>query len=103
MSKKEGLKNEREIPGVYNTAGIPEMPVTTGSMAVNKTAGWRNIKPVIDYSKCSGCMICWKFCPDVSIEIKDESPVINYDYCKGCGICSVECPKKAIGMVVENK
>lgn len=86
-----------------NEKDMPEMPVTIGNMTVNKTADWRNITPVIDYGKCSGCMICWKFCPDVSIQIIGESPVINYDYCKGCGICSTECPKKAIEMVVEDK
>lgn len=82
---------------------MPEMAVTIGNMTVNKTGDWRNITPVINYEKCSGCMICWKFCPDVCIEIKDEMPVINYDYCKGCGICSIECPKNAIEMVVEEK
>ncbi|NJD03688.1 MAG: 2-ketoisovalerate ferredoxin oxidoreductase [Ruminiclostridium sp.] len=82
---------------------MPEMPVTIGKMNDNKTGGWRNIAPVINIDKCSGCMICWKFCPDVSIQIVAELPVINYDYCKGCGICSVECPKNAIEMVVEDK
>ena len=82
---------------------MPEMPVTIGKMTANKTSDWRNIAPVIDFDKCSGCMICWKYCPDVSIQIIRELPVINYDYCKGCGICSVECPQNAIEMVVEDK
>jgi len=82
---------------------LPKMPVTMGSMADNQTSDFRNIAPKIDYDKCISCMICWKFCPDVAIEIVDESPAINYKYCKGCGICSVECPKNAIEMVVEAK
>ncbi len=82
---------------------IPEMPVTIGSMNVNKTADWRYVAPVINYEKCSGCMICWKYCPEVTIQITEDLPAINYDYCKGCGICSIECPKSAIEMVVEDK
>jgi 2-oxoacid:acceptor oxidoreductase delta subunit (pyruvate/2-ketoisovalerate family) len=88
------FKNEKEMP---------EMPVTIGKMSVYTTAHWRNIAPVINREKCSGCMICWKFCPDVCIRIVEESPVIDYNYCKGCGICAVECPLDAIEMVVEDK
>jgi 2-oxoisovalerate ferredoxin oxidoreductase delta subunit len=89
---------------VFNKeSDLPEMAVSQGSMLVNRTSLWRNMKPVIDYDKCSKCMICWKFCPDVSIDIIDEIPYINYDYCKGCGICAAECPKKAIEMEAEEK
>ena len=92
------------MDSVYkNVKEMPEMPVTIGSMADNKTSDLRNIAPKIDYDNCCGCMICWKFCPDVAIQIIGELPVINYDYCKGCGICAVECMKKAIDMVVEVK
>lgn len=94
MGKVDIFKSEKEMP---------EMPVTIGDMTVNKTADWRNIAPVINGEKCTGCMICWKYCPDVCMQIVDEMPVINYEYCKGCGICSVECPQNAIEMVVENK
>lgn len=69
---------------------------------VNKTGLWRANKPIIDYSKCNKCFICWKYCPDVSIEIVEEQPKINYEFCKGCGICANECPKKAITMVIED-
>ena len=94
MIKDSIFNNEKEMP---------EMPLTIGEMTVNKTADWRNIAPVIHKEKCSSCMICWKFCPDVCIQIIDEMPAVNYDYCKGCGICSAECPKDAIEMVVEMK
>lgn len=94
MIRDSVFRNEKEMP---------EMPVTIGNMTVNKTADWRNIKPIINHEKCSRCMICWKFCPEVCIEIKEDIPIINYDYCKGCGICSVECPKNVIEMVVEDK
>jgi len=57
------------------------------------------LKPVIDRDNCSKCYSCWKYCPDLSIDIVEEYPAINYDYCKGCGICANECPKKSIKMV----
>lgn len=94
MSAKFNIKSEKELP---------ETAVSFKSMLENKTSSWRNIKPVIDEDKCIKCMICWKYCPDIAIEIKDQKPAINYDYCKGCGICSTECPKKAIEMVGEER
>jgi len=53
---------------------------------------------------CRSCRICWIFCPDSSIEIKDDSkPEFDYDYCKGCGICSNECPCGVITMQREEE
>lgn len=71
-----------------------------GSTIKNKTFGWRAFKPVIDYNKCTKCMLCWLYCPDNAI---DEKIKVDYDYCKGCGICAKECPVKAINMVEEEK
>ena len=89
---------------VFNSVDdVPMMPMSLGSMLHNKTGTWRNIRPEIKLEDCIQCGICWKFCPDVSIEIVDEFPVVNYDYCKGCGICAEECPTKCIAMVEERK
>jgi 2-oxoisovalerate ferredoxin oxidoreductase delta subunit len=82
---------------------MPTMPMSLGSMLWNKTGSWRNIRPEIKLEDCIQCGICWKFCPDMSIEIRDEWPVVNYDYCKGCGICAEECPSKCIIMVEERR
>jgi len=82
---------------------MPLMIASVGSQTHNLTGAWRNIRPEIDLGKCLKCGICWKFCPDVAIEIVDEFPVVNYDYCKGCGICAQECPSKCIAMVEEEK
>ncbi len=68
--------------------------------SAGKTGFWRTFKPVIDYDKCTACMICWLYCPEGAITL-GEKPLIDYDYCKGCGICSEECPSKAISMVKE--
>ena len=80
---------------------IPICAMSLGTMRVNKTGTWRNIKPIIDYEKCTLCMFCWKFCPDAAVDIIDEKPIINYEFCKGCGICAVECNFDAIEMIKE--
>ncbi len=79
------------------------MPVSKPSVgAVGKTGTWRVFKPIIDHEKCTRCGLCWIYCPDESIELKeDDTPKINYDFCKGCGICSDVCPVKAIKMEAE--
>ncbi|MFQ6084469.1 MAG: 4Fe-4S binding protein [Candidatus Aminicenantia bacterium] len=94
MSKKIEFQSEKDMPMA---------PISLGSMSYNKTGAWRNIKPIIDYDNCIDCMICWKFCPDVSIYIENGRPIIDYDYCKGCGICAEECPKKCIYLEEEGK
>ena len=88
-----------------------------GNTTINKTGAWRTYRPSVDFSKCTGCGICTRFCPEGCIElakpdtkqpIQSKSPnplkaIIDYDYCKGCRICEVECPFKAISSVVEEK
>lgn len=70
-----------------------------GSMG--KTGFWRTFKPVIDYSKCVSCYVCWLYCPFSVISKGENGVVIDYEYCKGCGVCANVCPVKAISMVPE--
>ncbi len=78
--------------------------VHPGNSEEFKTGDWRNIKPIVDKDKCTGCMLCRIYCPDSAIKItKDGKVEIDYDHCKGCGICSSVCPVKAIEMVDEVK
>lgn len=62
---------------------------------------WRFEKPVVDMEKCVLCGLCWLYCPDGVVEIKENLVVIDYEYCKGCGVCAAECPVGAINMVRE--
>jgi pyruvate ferredoxin oxidoreductase delta subunit len=74
--------------------------VTKGAMG--KTGNWREMKPVIDYEKCTKCLRCWVSCPEGCISRAEDNRVeIDYEYCKGCGVCENECRPKAIKMIKE--
>ena len=73
-----------------------------GSMG--HTGDWRIFRPVVDRAKCTGCQMCWMYCPDETITIDDEGkPLIDLEYCKGCMICVENCPTKAITQVRETE
>jgi len=57
----------------------------------------------IDHEKCTMCLLCWIFCPDVSIIRTEKKIEVDYDHCKGCGVCAENCPTKAIKMVGESE
>ncbi len=83
---------------------LPPTSISDRSSRENKTGSWRNFKPVINMDDCILCGICWKFCPEPSIDWdEDEGPEVDYEYCKGCGICAEECPVDAIEMVKEGE
>jgi len=72
-----------------------------GSSVKYKTGDWRASRPVVDPNKCTNCLVCWIYCPDMAIMRGEKVVEINYDFCKGCGICAAECPVKAIIMEEE--
>ncbi len=78
---------------------IPAARPAIGS--AGKTGLWRLRRPVINYDKCRRCMLCWMYCPEAAIEVREGVLIVDYDYCKGCGICASECPAGAISMVKE--
>jgi len=70
---------------------IPE----AGNAVKYLTGGWRSFRPIRDEKKCTNCMICWVYCPDSIIKVKDgKVQSFDYEHCKGCGICAQECPVK---------
>lgn len=87
------LKEDPSTLPVLLTGELPAYEVKTGN--------WRSIRPVIHKEKCTGCALCWKFCPDACITLKDGKPDISFDHCKGCGVCATECPTNCITMVDE--
>ncbi|HOK22831.1 MAG TPA: 4Fe-4S binding protein [Candidatus Hydrothermia bacterium] len=86
------LKGWKELPeGCY----IPNVPTSPDL----KTGSWRASRPIWDAGKCTNCLLCWLYCPDNAIILKEVNgnpkvSGINYDYCKGCGICDDVCPPK---------
>jgi pyruvate ferredoxin oxidoreductase delta subunit len=79
--------------------------ITDGGNSINyKTGDWRSYRPMWDDKKCNNCKVCWVYCPDGSITIKDGVMIgMDLEHCKGCGICAQECPQKAIKMMEETK
>ena len=58
-----------------------------------------NNLPVIDYTKCVGCMMCAEGCPTGSIAGELENRLIaqiNPDACVGCTLCKKQCQFDAI-------
>lgn len=74
--------------------------VDPGSTKRVRTGDWRTEVPVIDFDRCTHCMICWVDCPDASFEVAETKLIgIDLDHCKGCGICAEVCPVHCIEMV----
>jgi len=68
------------------------------------TGGWRSDRPVWTKENCNNCMLCWMYCPDSSIQVKDGEMIgIDWDHCKGCGVCAVECRFEALHMIPESE
>ena len=45
---------------------------------------------------CIGCGLCAKTCPHGAITMTDNLPVIDYSKCTGCLSCVLKCPRKTI-------
>jgi len=94
MNKKLILQEKLKSKGIE---GIPAS--IQGKGETPDTGSWKTFRPVIDYSKCIKCHLCWIHCPDTAIKIRsDNYPFSLYIECKGCGACAEVCPVKCIEM-----
>lgn len=97
------------ISHLLRAKGWGEIPIggvitDVGNSEEYQTGGWRSFRPIWDWQKCVNCKVCWIYCPDGSIRVRDGVVVgIDLNHCKGCGICAKECPHGAIEMVEETK
>ena len=109
-------RGEALIPTLQTAALDPvDFAHTTcydGGYLVAKNAGWRNVRPVLDAGKCTGCLQCYLYCPDGCIfrparQTADAAGTaavaIDYDFCKGCGVCVEVCRFGALAMVPESE
>lgn len=84
------------------SGGGMENVTRTGNSAAKHTGNWRTFKPMIDYQRCTDCMICYAYCPESAMSVgRDGKIQIDYDNCKGCMICLTECPLRAISQLRE--
>jgi len=96
--------NRPEVQPYQKPFCIKELPLGstfTGGHLVEKNAGWRTFRPIVDQDKCTGCLRCYLVCPDGVIFRSGDEMVIDYDFCKGCGVCAYECKARAIEMIKE--
>ena len=55
----------------------------------------RTMRPVVDFSKCTKCTLCWLQCPDTCFDVTPDGYYdANMEACCGCGVCEAVCPVK---------
>ncbi|NJE13160.1 4Fe-4S binding protein [Thermococcus sp. LS2] len=55
----------------------------------------------VDEEKCTGCTICERVCPTLSIKVgEDRKAHVDIETCVGCGACFDRCPFDAITLVM---
>ena len=83
----------------------PGGAVPFGEALPTRTGGWRTgLKPKARLDTCVNCMLCWVYCPDSAVLVRDGVfEGFDYDVCKGCQICDEMCPVGAIEMVAESE
>jgi pyruvate ferredoxin oxidoreductase delta subunit len=53
----------------------------------------RTMRPVVNFSTCTKCTLCWLNCPDAAFDVTPEATFDpNLNACCGCGICEAVCP-----------
>jgi len=88
---------EKDAPPIGASAQGARQPLSLPvEGATGLTGAWSSLWPALDKEKCTGCLLCWIYCPEGLID--RESRAVDVRYCKGCGLCARECPVKAIEM-----
>jgi len=65
----------------------------------------RTMRPVVDFSTCIKCTLCWLQCPDSCFDVTPDGLYdANMQACCGCGVCEAVCPvKDCVTMVSETE
>jgi len=102
-----GELNVKAVEAAYEATEVGDPKIVAEIVGEKAPAGskadWRTFRPVVDSEKCTGCRLCWVYCPEHCIDMVDDKSVIDYAYCKGCGICVEECPVGAIEIRSESE
>jgi pyruvate ferredoxin oxidoreductase gamma subunit len=102
--RTEELESKEELVPIELVVSVTgtEDVLHTGNSTSRHTGNWRTFRPIIDYAKCTDCMICYAYCPESAMSVDGKGRVtIDYDNCKGCMICLTECPLRAISQTRE--
>ena len=59
MKKPDKRKKDTDHIKFKKEGDMPPAAISLANTLYNKTGKWRSIRPVVDYSKCTSCMICW--------------------------------------------
>ncbi len=103
LRTEELPSSERMVPMAFLIQGSgSEDVLAAGNSPLRRTGDWRTFRPVIDYAKCTDCLICYAYCPESALALGSDGRLhIDYDNCKGCMICMTECPLRAITQQME--
>jgi pyruvate ferredoxin oxidoreductase gamma subunit len=102
LKTEELPTTERMVPVGFAVEAGSEDILSAGNSPLRGTGDWRTFRPVIDYGKCTDCLICYAYCPESALSLGDDGRLhIDYNNCKGCMICMTECPLRAIAQQVE--
>ncbi len=106
MGKKADKNKGKRTNINMLTETAPYQDITLGDQVYGgggarqfNTGEWRTQTPVVDWDKCTQCLMCAPMCPDSSIPVKDGQRLeFDLEHCKGCAICVGCCPVGAITM-----
>jgi pyruvate ferredoxin oxidoreductase gamma subunit len=103
LNTEELVTSEKLVPFAFVVEGSgSEDILAAGNSPLRGTGDWRTFRPIIDYARCTDCMICYAYCPESALAVGADGRLhIDYDNCKGCMICMTECPLKAITQQME--
>lgn len=103
LKTEELESSERLVPITFVLQGSgSEDILAAGNSPLRGTGDWRTFRPVIDYAKCTDCLICYAYCPESALSLGADGRLhIDYNNCKGCMICMTECPLKAVAQQME--
>ena len=93
------------VPAVPSGKVVKEGPYQAERNPHYKSLSTRTNRPVMDFSRCRKCHLCWLHCPEGVLDITPDGFYnIDFEYCNGCGICASICPvEDCIVMVSEQR
>jgi len=100
LPKWHEMRDGVAIPGIATGGAMrdPESGQTGGYRPARnptfKKFTTRTMRPLIDFTKCIKCTLCWLQCPDSCFDVTPDGLYdANMEACCGCGVCEAVCPE----------